>query len=614
MQGDALRPRPGASDPGAPGAPGSEMLLARRSVRRSVWRFDAGISAGGGQLAHDLRVCAAFATPSARYPRVGRACALAVSHSERPVTRTLFCAAAARFATPVRWLECTRTEGTRVLSTITLTMSDAACFRRRLMKAMHILPYPFVLVLLALGTCGVAAQPTLSTIAGGTRVAGELNGPVANATFNFPYGVALRKSDGSIFVSENRNHAIRLISPTGIVTTVAGSPIGASGFVDGVGSDARFKNPSGIALDSAENLIVADSDNHAIRMVSPNGTVTTLAGGQTISVVNGITTIFPSRGSVDGTGTAAGFYFPTDVTTLSDGSIVVVDSNNYAIRRIAPGATAGAGVVTTIAGSLTNPGFVDGQGTSALFNFPIGIASDTAGNIYVSDINNNNIRFISTSGAVSTFAGIVPTDLSAPSGFADGVGTAATFNYPYGIAVDPSGNVFVADGGNNAIRVIAPAGTVTTAVGNGSPGHLDGVGVQATLKWPFGIAFNAAGGLLVADAGNNDIRLMSGSPCDSSKQATSPLTCVPRPGFFSSPGVSVATPCPSGFTSAGKISSVDVTSCSVKCDVATPAGCSDIYTFDETATPVTTGCYYGNAASGLSSGIWTTATSGADSP
>ncbi|WP_201799079.1 NHL repeat-containing protein [Rhodoferax aquaticus] len=164
-----------------------------------------------------------------------------------------------------------------------------------------------------------------------------------------------------------------------------------------------------------------------------------------------------------------------------------------------PIARENTGVVTTLAGD-TSSGFTDGSGTAALFSTPQGVAVDASGNVYVADRLNNSIRKISVAGGVTTLAG------SATSGSADGNGAAASFKDPYGVAVDASGNVYVADSSNHLIRKITPAGGVTTLAGSTTPGSRDGTGTAAAFNFPRGIAVDASGNVYVADTNNHTIR------------------------------------------------------------------------------------------------------------
>lgn len=205
-----------------------------------------------------------------------------------------------------------------------------------------------------------------------------------------------------------------------------------------------------------------------------------------------------TSGYADGTGINAQFKGPCAIAVDNNGNVFVADRLNNRIRKITP-----AGVVTTFAGSGV-AGYLDDTGTAAQFDSPMGIAVDLSGNIFVADTYNHRIRKISSSGVVTTVAG-------STSGFADGVGTAAQFYYPEGVAVDNNGNLFVADGGNHRIRKISSNGTVTSLAGNSSFGYADGVGELAQFWTPIGIAIDAAGNVIVAEKQGNRIRKVTQS-------------------------------------------------------------------------------------------------------
>jgi sugar lactone lactonase YvrE len=285
-------------------------------------------------------------------------------------------------------------------------------------------------------------------------------------------------------VADDNNSTIRKISPASVVTTLAGLA-GITGSADGTGSAARFYYPNGVATDSSGNVYVADDNNSTIRKISPASVVTTLAG------LAGIT------GSADRTGGAARFYYPNGVATDSSGNVYVGDTGNCTIRKITP-----AGIVTTLAGLAVLPGNADGTGSAARFNYPTGVATDSAGNVYVADTVNSTIRKTSPGGAVTTLAG-----LAGITGSADGTGSAARFYQPPGVATDASGNLYVADTYNSTIRKIAPAGVVTTLAGlAGITGSVDGTGSAAQFFYPADVATDSSGNVYVADRGNNTVR------------------------------------------------------------------------------------------------------------
>ena len=324
----------------------------------------------------------------------------------------------------------------------------------------------------------------VTTLAGTAGPSGSADGTGAAARFACPTGVAADGS-GNVFVADSWNNTIRKITSAGVVTTLAGAA-GSDGRADGTGAAARFAGPTGVAVDGAGNVFVADTDNNTIRKITPAGVVTTLA--RTAG----------SSGSADGTGADAGFYYPTGVAVDASGNVFVADTDNNKIRKITP-----AGVVTTLAGAdRYSSGSADGTGGDALFSRPKGVAADGAGNVFVADSGNNTIRKITPGGVVTTFAGTAGW-----SGSADGTGAAARFNHPTSVAVDGSGNVLVADSDNNTIRKITPAGMVTTLAGTAaSRGSADGTGSVARFYSPSGVAVDGAGNVFVADSVYNTIR------------------------------------------------------------------------------------------------------------
>lgn len=325
----------------------------------------------------------------------------------------------------------------------------------------------------------------VSTLAGTAGVVGSADNNIgAAASFSRPLGVAT-DSVGNVYVGDSGNHIIRKITPTGVVSTLAGTA-GLAGSADGTGAVARFNFPSGVTTDKTDNVYVADKDNFTIRKITSTGVVTTLAGTAGLA------------GSADAIiGADARFNFMGNMATDSLGNLYVADESNHTIRKITP-----VGVVSTFAGAAGVIGNTDGLSADARFYSPLGVATDSGDTIYVADTYNNTIRKISSGGVVSTFAGT-----AAVIGSADGPGAAARFNYPFGIATDNVGNIYVGDASNNLIRKITPAGVVSRYAGAPTVGSFaDGPAANARFYFPSGLTTDSAGNVYVADAYNEAIR------------------------------------------------------------------------------------------------------------
>jgi len=309
----------------------------------------------------------------------------------------------------------------------------------------------------------------VTTLAGGSS--GSTNGTGAVAQFNGPFGVTVLPN-GNIAVGDTYNKLIRLVTPAGLVTTLAGD--GTAAFFDGTGTSAKFNFPFGVGALPNGNVIVADRDNNCIRLITPAGVVTTIAGSTS------------RRGLFDGEGlTEAAFNEPWGVAGLPNGNIVVADRLNQRVRLI----TMPGGVVSTfpiVFGSL--------WGVGALPN----------GNIIVVDTTNHAIKMITMpGGAVSTIAG-------SSNGFAEGAGSSAQFSLPSGVAVLPNGNIVVADSNNNRIRLITMStGIVSTLAGDGTYATLNGTGAAARFSTPNGVAVLLSGSIVVTDQGGNAVRLIT---------------------------------------------------------------------------------------------------------
>lgn len=307
----------------------------------------------------------------------------------------------------------------------------------------------------------------------------SVDGARNDVRFEDPYAVA-QDAAGNAYVADAGDHAIRIVDTQGRSTLLAGQA-GVSGYADGAAATARFRKPAGLVVASDGMVFVADSGNHVVRRIA-NGSVSTLAGDG-------------ERGSRDGSGSAARFNEPTGLALAPDGSLYVADFGNHTIRRITAD-----GTVTTVAGSAGQGGFVDGAAaTLARLRSPVDVAVDPAGTVFVLDRSNHAVRVLDATGLLTTRAG------DGSAGFADGAGRAARFKFPTGLAVDAEGGVWVADTDNQALRHVAPDGTVSTPLGR-QLGRADGVGAAARFFNPKDVAAGPGGRLLVADRGNHAVR------------------------------------------------------------------------------------------------------------
>ena len=287
----------------------------------------------------------------------------------------------------------------------------------------------------------ISPDGKVTTFVGKLGSNGYADGVGSEARFQAPAGIAI-SATGNIYVADQGNSIIRKISPTGVVTTIAGLA-GERGTTDGVGSAARFSYPTGVAVDSLENVYVADSGNNLLRKITPDGMV---------KFINSESLLVPGDDPRLGN-----YNVPKGVAVDSQGFVYVADSNNQTIRKVTP-----HGNLLTLAGHFAEKGSVDTAiADNARFRAPSGIAVDSAGNVFIADTSNHTIRKITPKGEVSTLAG-----QPGVIGSADGPSQLATFNNPLGVAVDSKGNVYVADTSNSTIRKIDIAsGMVSTVAG-----------------------------------------------------------------------------------------------------------------------------------------------------
>jgi hypothetical protein len=354
---------------------------------------------------------------------------------------------------------------------------------------------------------GAPLQWSVADLAGQAGVSGHSDGPGAQATFENPSSLGVDVY-GNILVADSGASTIRTIAPNGAVSTFAGQA-GQTGAVDGTQSFSKMNHPEAIAVAPGGFGYFADSANDTIRQYFPTGD-----GIQTfIPAVATVAGSAGQSGSTDGQGPAARFNEPAGIAVTPDFTLYVSDTGANRIRKISSD-----GTVTSLTGSST-AGFSDGNATDARFNGPTGIAVDQSGNIFIADTENDVIRRLAADGSVVTIAGS-----PGMAGFSDGRGGAALFNQPTALALDASGNLYVADTGNDAIRQVAPSGLVTTMIGTGSAGHENGAGRAAMLNVPTGLAVDAAGRLIIADGGNHVVRVATPTA-----QPAPPVDNTPRP-------------------------------------------------------------------------------------
>ena len=320
-----------------------------------------------------------------------------------------------------------------------------------------------------------AVTGTLSLFAGQLRMHGHTDGQGDKASFFDPRGLAA-DPHGNIVVADAANALIRRITPEGVVSTLAG---GAEDRVskDGPAMQARFVGPDAVAVAPDGTIYIADSYANTIRKLGRDGMVSTLAG------------VVGRQGYADGQGSAAQFNHPVGIAVdPRSGDVLVADAYNNTLRRITP-----EGRVHTFAGQAGVNDHRDGPLGQALFNTPVGIAVDARGTIFVSEYFNQDVRKITPDGQVSTLAGN-----PARRGDADGQGRAALFRKPQQICLDAGGNIILADGGNHKVRRITPDGVVTTLAGQGQLDKVELGALPGALITPYGVAPGPGGSVLVS--------------------------------------------------------------------------------------------------------------------
>jgi sugar lactone lactonase YvrE len=326
----------------------------------------------------------------------------------------------------------------------------------------------------------IAADGSSTAFAGANGAIGAVDGTGSTARFASPARM-VQDSSGNIFVADRDNALIRKITSAGVVSVFAGS--GTVGSADGIGAAASFNSPAGITIDASDNLYVSDIVAHAIRRITPAGSVTTVVAGG-------------ASGAADGPTNTATFNTPSDLAWAPSGTagaLYIADTGNRKIRLIDLDSL----TVSTVMGS-GSAAQTDGTGVAASFFNPIGVAV-AAGQLYVADYSKVRVADLVTT-AVTTLAG------GAAAGFADGTGAAASFRVTADVAPDATGtNLYVTDALNNAVRKIVIASGVVTTV-SGRPFDANGTGSLGRFYYPYDIATTSTGNLWVADYGNNSIR------------------------------------------------------------------------------------------------------------
>jgi hypothetical protein len=336
---------------------------------------------------------------------------------------------------------------------------------------------------------------TINTLAGtGTLGFGGDGGPATNAQLAAPFGVALDGS-GNVYIADQDNNRVRKVSPSGIITTIAGNGSGGFSGDGGQATNAQLNLPRSVAVDGQGDIFIADSGNGRVREVTPAGIITAIAGNGSFQ--------FSGDG---GPATNAGMS-PNGVAVDGQGDVFIADQSNNRVREVTP-----RGIVTTFAGNGT-AGFSGdgGQATNAQLAAPFGVACAGAGNVFIADQNNNRIRLVNSSGIITTFAGTGTAGFSGDGGQA----TNAQLNVPTGMASDNKGDLFIVDDFNGRIREVSPTGIITTVAGNGSGGFSGDGGepTNASLNTPTGVAVDSSGHVYIADTGNERIRIVTlGTP------------------------------------------------------------------------------------------------------
>jgi hypothetical protein len=384
-----------------------------------------------------------------------------------------------------------------------------------------------------------AAPGDISTFAGtGSAAYAGDGGPAASAALNRPTAVAWL-GDGSVLVADHENDRVRRISPSGVISTVAGTGVPGFSGDGGSATSARLDSPTDVEPTPDGGFLIADLGNRRVRKVSAGGTISTVAGnGEEGSSGNG------------GPATSARLAAPVGVASRPDGGFLIADSGSHRVRAVSPG-----GIISTVAGDGSDEGGTGdgGPATSARLEAPVGVAALPDGGFAVAEYEGHRVRRVWPGGTITRLAGTGSAGFSGDGGAA----TAARLNRPVGVSPTADGGFLIGDSANGRVRKVSAGGSIDTVAGSGQPGFSGdgGPAAQARLNSPYAAAESAAGAILVADGGNNRLRLIEGRPPAAwappggdLPPAAAPLLRLGVRSVFASPGgtVRLQVACPAG--------------------------------------------------------------------
>ncbi len=386
------------------------------------------------------------------------------------------------------------------------------------------------LYIAAIFITATANAQTINTFAGnGTGALAGDGGAATAASLRYPFHITLDGA-GNMYIADWGNNAIRKISATGTISTLAGNGVPTYGGDGGPATAAYLNQPADIAFDGSGNLFFSDNGNKRIRKIDVAGIISTVVG-----------TGAPGYSGDGGAATAATINDPRGITIDASGNLYIAEASNHVIRKVNT-----SGIISTVAGNHTSGISGDGgAATAAQLNNPHDVAFDASGNMYIADRNNHRVRKVNTTGIISAYAGVGASGYTGDGSQA----SAANLNSPMALFIDAYGNMYVGDGGNNRVRKIKTSGIISTVAGNGSYSFSGdgGTAVSAALKSPSGMAKDATGNLYIADEGNHRIRKVTSAPITLlgggaiCAGATVTLTASETGGTWSSASTSIAT-------------------------------------------------------------------------